>query len=171
MTLNAYLKTGFRCVKPCNVVECLGHFNDIVPSLACILDVFSWNNVVSTVEIPLENPWKWHFQGSKFENVPRCLSSKKLVPLLLVTLVFYHILATSSLKKGVEVSLGNGGVYLNNRGPVILTIPTDQIYSWLITVSVTYSICSFFFRFKFPVWSPLNTKKKHSKNWANPQQN
>lgn len=33
------------------------------------------------------------------------------------TLVFYHILTTSSLKKCVEVSLGNGGVYLNNRGP------------------------------------------------------
>ena len=31
-------------------------------------------------------------------------------------LVFYHILAPSSLKKCVEVSLGNGGVYLNNRG-------------------------------------------------------
>ena len=31
-------------------------------------------------------------------------------------LVFYHILVTSSLKKCVEVSLGNGGVYLNNRG-------------------------------------------------------
>ena len=31
-------------------------------------------------------------------------------------LVFYHILLPGSLKKCVEVSLGNGGVYLNNRG-------------------------------------------------------
>ena len=29
---------------------------------------------------------------------------------------FYHILAPSSLKKCVEVSLGNDGVFLNNRG-------------------------------------------------------
>ena len=39
-------------------------------------------------------------------------------------LVFYHILVTSSLKKCVEVSLGNGGVY---RGPYILTIPKERI--------------------------------------------
>ena len=68
----------------CDVVECMGHFDDIVLSLACILDVFLPNNMVSTVEIPLVNPWKWHFQDSKFENVPRCLSPKKLVPLVLV---------------------------------------------------------------------------------------
>ena len=65
-------------------MECLGHFDNIVPSRACILNVFSRNNMVSTVEILLENPWKWHFQDSKFENVPRCLSPKKLVPLVLV---------------------------------------------------------------------------------------
>ena len=29
--------------------------------------------------IPLENHWKWHFRDSKFQNVPRCLSPKKLV--------------------------------------------------------------------------------------------
>ena len=58
-------------------MECLGHFDSIVPSLACIL-------MVSTVEIPLENPWKWHFQDSKSQNVPRCLSPKKLVPLVRV---------------------------------------------------------------------------------------
>ena len=57
----------------CNVVECMGHF-----------DVFLPNNMVSTVEIPLVNPWKWHFQDSKFQNVPRCLSPKKPVPLVLV---------------------------------------------------------------------------------------
>ena len=42
MALNAYLNR-FRSVKrcemfePCNVVECLGHFEGIVPSLVCIL--------------------------------------------------------------------------------------------------------------------------------------
>ena len=36
------------------------------------------------MEIPLENPWKWHFRDSKFQNVARCLSPKKLVPLVLV---------------------------------------------------------------------------------------
>ena len=32
-------------------------------------------------------------------------------------LVFYHTLATIFLNKCVEVSLGNGDVHLNNRGP------------------------------------------------------
>ena len=36
MTLNAY-SNRFRPVKLCDVLECLGHFDGIVPSLACIL--------------------------------------------------------------------------------------------------------------------------------------
>ena len=40
--------------------------------------------MLSTMEIPLENPWKWHFQDSKFQTVPTCLRPKKLVPLVLV---------------------------------------------------------------------------------------
>ena len=72
-------------LEPCNVVKCLGHFNGIVPSLVCILDVFWRNNMASVVDIPLGNPWKWHFWDSKnFQNVPRCLSPKKLVPLVWV---------------------------------------------------------------------------------------
>ena len=72
-------------LEPCNVVKCLGHFNGIVPSLVCILNVFWRNNMVSAVDIPLGNPWKWHFWDSKnFQNVPRCLSPKKLVPLVWV---------------------------------------------------------------------------------------
>ena len=65
----------------CDVGECLGHFDGIVPS-QCILT--KQHGVHDGDTVPLENPWKWHFQDSKFENVPRCLSPKKLVPLVLV---------------------------------------------------------------------------------------
>ena len=66
-------------LEPCNVVKCLGHFNGIVPSLVCILDVFWRNNMASVVDIPLGNPWKWHFWDSKnFQNVPRCLALRNL---------------------------------------------------------------------------------------------
>ena len=39
MTLNAYFKQVWICetFEPCDVVECLGHFDGIVPSLECIL--------------------------------------------------------------------------------------------------------------------------------------
>ena len=68
-------------LKPCIVVKRLGHFNGIVPSLVCILDVFWWNNTATAVEIPLGNPWKRHFGDSKkFQNVHRFLGPKKLVP-------------------------------------------------------------------------------------------
>ena len=30
--------------------------------------------------IPLENPWKWHFRDSEFQNVPGCLTPQELVP-------------------------------------------------------------------------------------------
>ena len=30
--------------------------------------------------IPLENPWKWHFRDSKFQNVPRCLGPQEIAP-------------------------------------------------------------------------------------------
>ena len=69
-------------LEPCNVVKRLGHFDGIVPSLVCILDVFWWNNMATAVEIPLGNPWKRHFRDPKnFQNVPRCLSPKKLLKL------------------------------------------------------------------------------------------
>ena len=71
--------------EPCDVVKHLGHVDGIVPSLACILDVFWRNNMVSAVEIPLGNLWKWHFRDSKnLQNVLGCLSPKKLVPSVLV---------------------------------------------------------------------------------------
>ena len=35
-------------------------------------------------KIPLENPWKLHFRDSKFQNVPGCLGSQELVPLVQV---------------------------------------------------------------------------------------
>ena len=72
-------------LEPCDVVKHLGHFDGIVPSLVCILDVFWRNNMASAVEIPIGNPWKWHFRDSKnFQDVPRCLSPKKLAPSVLV---------------------------------------------------------------------------------------
>ena len=40
--------------------------------------------MVYAVEIPVENPWKWHFRDSKFQNVPRRFDPKKLLPLVLV---------------------------------------------------------------------------------------
>ena len=35
-------------------------------------------------KIPLENPWKWHFPDSKFQNVPRCFSPQEFVLLVRV---------------------------------------------------------------------------------------
>ena len=32
-------------------------------------------------ETPLENPWKRHFRGSNFQNIPRCLGPQELAPL------------------------------------------------------------------------------------------
>ena len=60
--------------KPCDIVEYLGHFKSIVSSLACIATK-QWH---PRWKIPLENPWKHDFRNSKFQNVPRCLSSKEL---------------------------------------------------------------------------------------------
>ena len=83
MILNPYLNR-FRSVKHLNganyVMECLGHFDSIVPSLACILTKqhgIWW-------KIPLENPWKCHFRDSKLQSIPRCLGPQELVPLVQV---------------------------------------------------------------------------------------
>ena len=65
--------------EPCNVVEWLEHFDDIVPSLACILMKQRWH---PRWKIPFENPWKLHFQDSKFQNVPRHLSPQEIMPLV-----------------------------------------------------------------------------------------
>ena len=64
--------------KQCDVVEFLGHFSG--SSQSCVYPVettwcLQW-------KIPLENPWKCHFQDSKFQNVPRCLGPQELVPLV-----------------------------------------------------------------------------------------
>ena len=52
----------------------------------CVFSMYSDETIMaSAIEIPLGNPWKWHFRDSKnFQNVPRCLSPKKLVPLVRV---------------------------------------------------------------------------------------
>ena len=62
---------------------------DVSMSLFPVLCVFSMYSdetiMASAIEIPLGNPWKWHFRDSKnFQNVPRCLSPKKLAPLVRV---------------------------------------------------------------------------------------
>ena len=64
-----------------DVMEHLGHFDSIVPSLACSL---TKQQGVRGGKIPLENSWKWHFWDSKIQNVPRCLGLQKLVPLVQV---------------------------------------------------------------------------------------
>ena len=67
-----------------SLVECLGHFDSIVPSLARILT--KQHGVRSgKYSVPLENLWKGHFQDSKFQTVPRYLGPQELVPLVWVT--------------------------------------------------------------------------------------
>ena len=67
-----------------SLVECLGHFDSIVPSLARILT--KQHGVRSgKYSVPLENLWKGHFQDSKFQTVPRYLGPQELVPLVRVT--------------------------------------------------------------------------------------
>ena len=61
-------------------MECLGHFNGSSQSFV-FSDETTWR---LQWKIPLENPWKWHFQDSKFQNVPRCLGPQELVPLVRV---------------------------------------------------------------------------------------
>ena len=82
MTLNAYLNR-FRSVKRSNRAMSWNAW-DISTALFPVLRVFWRNNMASAVEIPVENPWKWHFRDSKFQNVPRRLDPKKLEPLVLV---------------------------------------------------------------------------------------
>ena len=78
MTLNVYICETFKL---CHVVKHVGHFGGIVPSLACIL---TKQHAVHGGKIPLENPWKWRFRDSKFQNAPRCLGPQELVPLVQV---------------------------------------------------------------------------------------
>ena len=57
---------------------------DISMTLFPVLRVFWRNKIASAVENTSWNPWKCHFWGSKFQNVPRCLGPQKLVPLVRV---------------------------------------------------------------------------------------
>ena len=57
---------------------------DISLALFLVLRVFWRNKIASAVENTSWNPWKCHFWGSKFQNVPRCLSPQELVPLVRV---------------------------------------------------------------------------------------
>ena len=69
-----------------SLVECLGHFDGIVPSLPYIL--MKQHGVRSgKYSVPLENLWKGHFQDSKInfklflgtsalKNLCLCVSSK-----------------------------------------------------------------------------------------------
>ena len=59
-------------------MECLGHFDGIVPSLACVLT--KQHGVCGGKK----NPCKHHFQDSKFQNVPRRLRPQELAPLVRV---------------------------------------------------------------------------------------
>ena len=70
-----------RVFKQVQICETFEHCGDIVRSLVCIL---MKQHGVHGGKIPLENPWKWHFRDSKFQNVPRCLGPQELVPLVRV---------------------------------------------------------------------------------------
>ena len=59
----------------CNVVECLGHFNDIVPSLKCVL---TKQHGVCGGKYFLKNPCKRHFRNSKFQMSLDALALKNL---------------------------------------------------------------------------------------------
>ena len=83
MRLNAYLKV-YICETfiLCDVKQCLGHFNSIVPSPACILmkqhDVRSGKHLLKTPGNAND------FRVSKSLNVPRCLIPQELVSLVWV---------------------------------------------------------------------------------------
>ena len=49
-------------------------------------------------KIPLEHPWKRDFRDSKSQNVSRCLSPKKLVPLVRSSKAAYYSLSACYLK-------------------------------------------------------------------------
>ena len=62
--------------EPCDVLERLGHFDGIVPSLVCIptkQHIFPSRMlyIASAMEIPLENPWKRHFGTQELVRVPK----------------------------------------------------------------------------------------------------
>ena len=78
MTLNAYFINRFRpekCQlqhsKLCDVVECLGHFDRIVPSLACMLtkqhDIRSGKYLLKTISETLN--FKKSLDGSALKNL------------------------------------------------------------------------------------------------------
>ena len=79
MTLNTYLNR-FRSVKHLNHRVMSWNACNILMALFPVLWVF-WRNKHPRWKIPLENPWKYHFWDSKFQNVPRCLGLQELVPL------------------------------------------------------------------------------------------
>ena len=61
--------------EPCNVVECLGHFNGIVPSITCVL---TKQHGVCGGKYFLKNPCKRHFRNSKFQMSLDALALKNL---------------------------------------------------------------------------------------------
>ena len=64
-----------------NVEERPGHFKGCMFPVLRVSDETTWR---PQWKIPLENHWKRDFRDSKFQNVPRCPSPKKLVPLMRV---------------------------------------------------------------------------------------
>ena len=89
----------------CNIVERLGLFEGIVPSLVCILTKQDmWH---PRWKMPLGNPWKRHFWGSKIQNIPRCLAPQELVPLVWVPKppTIHHQPATQKLFDSCEWKL------------------------------------------------------------------
>ena len=68
--------------EPCNVVERLGHFDGVVPSLACIL---TKQHGVHGGKYLLKTPANAIPETTKFQNVPRCLGPQELVPLVRVS--------------------------------------------------------------------------------------
>ena len=83
MTLNSYLNR-FRSVKRSNHVMSWSNACDVLMALFPVLQVFWRNKIASAVENTSWNPWKCHFWGSKFQNVPRCVSPQELGPLVRV---------------------------------------------------------------------------------------
>ena len=67
--------------EPCNVLDHLGHFDGIVPSLACIL--MKQHGVRSGKDL-LKTPGKTISETQNFKMSLRCLGPQELVPLVRV---------------------------------------------------------------------------------------